>query len=122
MTIEGLKRSARTIRETWGTSLRTTLRFGFLGFALTFLPLVAVMVGFFRIADGAGASDTGTIAIGAVIAGIGFFALIVIASALSAVNTYAYAVIYRWTTGRPVPGIDPALFAGAFTARRGRRR
>lgn len=120
--IDALKRSARTIKDTWGTSVRTTLRFGVLGFLLTIVPIVVTIVGVVVLVNGADNSSGGGIAAGLLVAVIGFLALVGLGAVLGAVGTYARALIYRWTTGRPVPGIDPALFAGAFQARRGRRR
>ncbi|MEP6599939.1 MAG: hypothetical protein ABJB98_10900 [Actinomycetota bacterium] len=40
----------------------------------------------------------------------------------SAISSYARAVIYRYATGRPTPGVDPQLFAGVFRQKRSRRR
>ena len=120
--IEALKRSAHTIRETWGTSVRTTLRFGVLGFLLTIVPIAVTILGVVALVASASSSNTGGIATGIAVAVIGFFALVGLGAVLGAVGTYARAMIYRWTTGRPVPGIDAALFTGAFAARRGRGR
>jgi hypothetical protein len=120
--IEALKRSAHTIRQTWGTSVRTTLRFGLLGFVLTIVPIAVTIVGVVVLVASANSTNAGGIAAGGLIAVVGFLAIVGLGAVLGAVGTYARAMIYRWTTGRPVPGIDPALFAGAFAARRGRGR
>ena len=55
--------------------------------------------------------------VGVPIAVIGAIALFLLGSVFGAISTYARGLIYRWSTGRPVPGIDPALFAGAFRQR-----
>jgi hypothetical protein len=50
---------------------------------------------------------------------LGLFAA---SAVFSAIASYARAMVYRYATGRPVPGIPAAAFAGVFTPRRGRRR
>ena len=40
----------------------------------------------------------------------------------AAIGSYARALIYRYANGRPVPGIDPMLFAGVFQPKKGIRR
>jgi Family of unknown function (DUF6159) len=115
--IEAVTRSATLIRDTWGTSVRTNLRFGFTAL-LFFLPAIAaVIIGVAALATG---STVGiTIGIALLLAGV--IALIVFGMGFSAISSYARAMIYRYATGRAVPGIDPTLFAGAFRSKRRRR-
>ena len=116
--IAAVKRSAELIRQTWGTGLRTTLRFAVIQILL-FLPILAVgVLGVVLIATGT-VSGVGT---GIVLVVAAVLALPALAMVMSAVSSYARALIYRYATGRPVPGIDPALFAGVFRARRRRGR
>ena len=61
------------------------------------------------------------IAVGLLLIVVGIIAFVALAMVFSAISTYARALIYRYATGRTVPGIDPQLFAGAFRPRRGRR-
>jgi hypothetical protein len=120
--IDAVKRSARLIRETWGTSLRTTLRFGVLQMPAVLAPLALVAIGVAAMARGSGSSGSSVIvAVGGLLVLIGVVAFIALAMVFSAVSTYARALIYRYATGRDVPGVDPLLFAGAFRQRRGRR-
>ncbi|HTR70095.1 MAG TPA: DUF6159 family protein [Mycobacteriales bacterium] len=116
--IAAVKRSAQLIRETWGTSVRTELRLGLAYVLLSLIPLVVVMFGVgVIIANG----STAGVVIGVlfVMAGVaGFFAIMTV---FSAISSYARALIYRYATGRPVPGIDPSLFVGVFT-QKGKRR
>ncbi len=115
--IEALKRSAELIRQTWGSSLRTGLRFGLIQLLL-FLPAVlALVIGIFAVASGSGVG----IGIGVVLILAGVIALLGLSMVFSAIATYARAMIYRYATGRPIPGIDPRLMAGAFAPRRARR-
>lgn len=115
--IDAVKRSGQLIKATWGTSLRTTLRFSVIQFLL-FLPVLAVgVVGVLLIASGSG---TG-IGLGAVLLALAVIGIIALAITFSAVTTYARALIYRYATGLPTPGIDAGLFAGAFRPK-GRKR
>jgi hypothetical protein len=115
--IDAVKRSAHLIRQTWGTSLRTTLRFGFIQLLLI-LPAIAVLViGIVAVASG----STVGIVLGVVLILLGVAAILVLGMVFSAISTYARAMIYRYATGRPVPGVDPQLFAGVFRAKRSRR-
>jgi hypothetical protein len=98
------------IRQTWGSSLRTTLRFGLIQLLL-FLPTIAVIViGVVAMASGGAVAVT----IGLFLVLIGVVALIALVMIFSAVATYARALIYRYATGRPIAGIDPQLFSGVF--------
>lgn len=108
--IDAVKRSSQLIRQTWGSSLRTTLRFGLIQLLL-FLPTIAVIViGVVAVAQGGAAAVT----IGVLLVLIGVTALIALSMIFSAVATYARALIYRYATGRPIAGIDPQLFTGVF--------
>jgi hypothetical protein len=53
---------------------------------------------------------------------VGFVGLLALVMVFSAVSTYARALIYRYATGLPVPGIDPSLFVGVFRQKRSGRR
>ncbi len=68
-------------------------------------------------ADGSTVSE----AIGGLLIVAGVAGFLAVAMVFSAISTYARALIYRYATGRPVPGIDPQLFAGVFRQKRGRR-
>jgi hypothetical protein len=115
--IDAVKRSAELIRQTWGTSLRTTLRFGLIQL-LFFLPTIVVFViGVILVASG----STIGIAVGIVLILAAVIAFLILAMVFSAISTYARALIYRYATGRPVPGISPQLFAGVFRTKGTRR-
>jgi hypothetical protein len=116
--IAAVKRSAQLVRQTWGPSLRTTLRLSLAYFLLMLVPVAVIVVG---VVAAVGGSHTG-LAVGILLIVVGVAALIALAMVFSAISTYARALIYRYATGRPVPGIDPAVFAGVFQPRRSRRR
>jgi hypothetical protein len=116
--VAAVKRSAQLIKDTWGTSLRTTVRFGFIQIGLFLIPAALGFIGAIVIASG----STAGLVLGVVLilaAVLGFLAL---AMVFSAIGSYARALIYRYATGRPVPGIDPALFTGVFTPKKRLRR
>jgi hypothetical protein len=116
--VASVKRSSQLIKATWGTSLRTTLRFGLIQVGLILVPAVVGIVGVAAIASG---SAVGTaIGILLVLAAVaGFLGLVMV---FSAIGGYARTLIYRYASGRPVPGIDPMLFAGVFQPKKGIRR
>jgi hypothetical protein len=116
--IDAVKRSAHLVRETWGASARTVVRFGITFFLLMLVPIAVIVVGVVALVSGSSAG----VAIGIVLVVVGAIGLIGLGMVFSAISTYARALIYRYATGRPVPGIDPQLLAGAFQPKRGRGR
>jgi Family of unknown function (DUF6159) len=116
--IAAVKRSAQLLRDTWGTSLRTTLRFGLVQLALIVPVILVFIVGAVALASG---STVGVI-LGVLLIVVGVVALIALGMIFSAVSSYARALIYRYATGRPIPGVDPRLFTGVFRQKRIRRR
>jgi Family of unknown function (DUF6159) len=116
--IAGVKRSAHLVRQTWGPSVRTTVRLGLVYQLLMLVPIGFIVLGLIVAVSGSHAA----LAVGTALIIVGMAGLIALAMVFSAISTYARALIYRFATGRPVPGIDPALFAGVFRPRRSRRR
>jgi hypothetical protein len=116
--VASVKRSAQLIKDTWGTSLRTTLRFGLIQIALFLVPVVVGVIGIAAIASG----STVALAIGVLLVLAAAVAFLALAMVFSAIGSYARALIYRYATGRPVPGIDPELFAGVFAPKKRIRR
>jgi Family of unknown function (DUF6159) len=113
--IAAVKRSASLIRSTWGTSLRTTLRFGFIQLA-ALLPVFALVIA------GVVIVQSDAFVLGAALIALGVVAFIGLGSLFGAVTTYAGALIYRYAVGRPVPGVPDGLLGGAFSEKRRRRR
>jgi Family of unknown function (DUF6159) len=111
--VSAVKRSATLLKETWGTSLRTTLRFGWIALVLWLPTLAVVGLGVWLLLQGGTAAD----ATGAGLLVLGVFAGIVLATVFSAVGGYARALIYRYATGQATPGVEPRLLAGAFRSR-----
>ena len=111
--IASVTRSSELIRRTWGTSLRTTLRVG-IAATLLAIPLMIVAVA------GVVAALGGSLPIGILLAIVGVGGLVALGSLTTAVTTYARALIYRYATQQPVPGVPNALLAGTFVAKRRR--
>jgi hypothetical protein len=116
--IEAVKRSAQIIKQTWGTSLRTTVRFGLTQVALMLIPVLVGIVGVVAVASG----STGGIVFGVLLLAAAVVGFLGLAMVFSAIGSYARALIYRYATGKPVPGIDPYLFMGVFQPKKRRRR
>jgi len=116
--VASIQRSAHLIKSTWGTSLRTTLRFGFIQFALMLVPAVVAVIGIIAVASG----SNGVAAVGVLLLVCAVVGFIGLAMVFTAIGSYARALIYRYATGRPVPGIDPTLFAGVFEPKKRSRR
>jgi hypothetical protein len=106
--VEGLKRSARLLRSTWGEQLTFSFGLGLLGFVAV-LPAVAVAVG--AIASGVLAVQVA----GVVLAVAWIVVVMAITSALSAVFK---AALYRWSPPPSTPVSSPAPSVTADPARR----
>lgn len=107
-----VKRSSTLLKQTWGTSLRTAVRFGWIAL-VAWLPVLAVVaLGVFLLGQG----SVG-IATGVVLLVLGVVAMVILAMVFSAVGGYARALIYRYATGQATPGVEPRLLAAAFYGR-----
>ena len=103
--IEGLKRSASLLRQTWGENIAARVGFGLLGFVLI-LP-AAIVAGLF-IASG----WTVLMAVG-LIAGAAWVAVVVVV--LTALNAIFQTALYLYaTTGMPPSGFEQAPLAQTF--------
>jgi hypothetical protein len=114
--IEAAKRSGQIVKQTWGTSLRTTLRFGVIQAVIVIPAVIVLGIGVALLVDASTADRT----VGAVLALAGGATLLAAGVVFSAISGYARALIYRYAVGQPVPGVDAALFAGVFQPRRRR--
>ncbi len=107
--VGAIKKSASTLRETWGTSLAGHFSLGFLSF-LIMLPVFLVGGGlvFLGMQSGQTAALVGAIVVAA--------ALVLIAVAVtSAADVVFKAVLYNYATGKATPeNIDDTALADAF--------
>ncbi len=115
--VDAVKRSSALIKQTWGLGLRSTLRWGLIQLAFLIVPVLALFGGFALITRGGGAA-----ALGIVLTAVALIALVVLSIAFAAVGQYARAMLYRYATGRPVPGLDPRMLAAAFEPKKSGRR
>jgi hypothetical protein len=115
--VDAVKRSSQVLKDTWGTSVRSTLRFGLIQLVALIPAVAAIVLGGFLMASGAVAG----IVLGALLLLAGILAILAMSMLASAVTGYARALIYRYATGAPIPGIAPALLAGAFAPKKRRR-
>ena len=103
--IEGLKRSASLLRQTWGENIAARVGFGLLGFILI-LP-AAVVVGLFI------ASGWTVLMVIGVIAGAAWVAVVVVV--LTALNAIFQTALYLYaTTGTSPSGFEQAPLAQTF--------
>lgn len=104
--IAAVKRSGTLFKTTWGENLMTNAGIGLIG-------LVAILVGAAPLAL--------FLAIGGPVAilGIGLFVLwcVVVLLVSSTLTGIFQTALYRFATGAPVPGFEPAELQGSFRAR-----
>lgn len=115
--VQALKRSAQLLRDTWGTSLRTTLRFGVIQVVTMLTLMVGIVAGVALVIPG----DEPNRTVGIALLTVCIVAFLALATVFAAVSTYARALIYRYAAGLPTPGVDTAVFEGAFVAKKRRR-
>lgn len=101
-----LRRSTELVRQTWGPSARATLRYGLVYF-LALLPGLAVLALAFLSLGHPGAIQLVLIALAVVY-------LCVAGIVLSALGVVVRGVLYRYASGRPVPGVDSSTLAAAL--------
>jgi hypothetical protein len=109
--IEAIKRSARTLRSTWGTALVGQFSLGLLGFLLV-LPVIVVMaLLFFWLPQDAAGARVMLIGVGVVCVGL-------CAAASSAAGVIFKAMLFNYATGRTIRDeIDTSRFGDAFLPR-----
>lgn len=113
--IDALKESASTIRAQWRKALRFNLRLGLwavLVFLLSGALLVAAIAGGVAIGSADAATSTQVI-LGFALGTAGFVFFVWAMLYISAVSTYGRTALYRFATGRPVPGFSAEALQGA---------
>jgi hypothetical protein len=108
--ITAIKRSAKVLKDTWGTSLRTAGRGWLLSIGLYLPPAAVGVIGLLMVFDG----STAVAVFGIALIAIAAVAMIALGTLISAVEAYARALIYRYAVGLPTPGIETRVLAGAF--------
>lgn len=106
--VEGVKRSARMLRESFGERIIADVGFGLLGFLLA-LPALAVVA----LAVGVGIDVLTFVAVAAVVV-----YLLGLSAVISALSGIFQVVLHRQVTGRPLPPeFDPGQVSGVIRPR-----
>lgn len=104
--VAALKRSTHLVRTTWGPSARATLRYGLILF-LVMLPAFIVLALQIVTLGRPGSGELALVVLAAIY-------LCVVGIVFSALGAVVRGVLYRYATGRPVPGVDDASLAAAL--------
>lgn len=104
---DAVKRSATIIQQRWGKALRIGVRV-----AIIQLVLVFVVVAF--VFTGVGMFESNPV-LGVALIAIGVLILLVGAFLISAIASVARVALYRYATGRSVPGFDEKSLESAVT-------
>lgn len=108
--IKSISRSSELMKATWGSVLRTNIRYG-ITVVFIVLGLFAAMFAGIGLAISA---NNGWPLVITFLAVIGFGVLCVV---LSALNGYVRVMLYRYATAQPVPGFDQDVLAQAMLVR-----
>lgn len=108
--IAAVKASGRIISEKWGGVVRAGTRFGLRLGAMWLAIGLLLAAGMTVLSQG----DTGT---GGALIAVALIGMGVLGVVTSAVTGYFRVALYRYATGKPVPGVAPELLAGAFVTR-----
>ena len=117
--IAALRKSVDTVRGQWRTTVRFTLRMGWWGFLMflgSFALFGATIAGAIAlVATGTGSDDVPVPnLIGAVaLVTVGLVVFVYAMLYVAAVGTYGRTALYRYASGRPVPGFSTAALQGA---------
>ena len=107
--VKAFKRSASTLKSTWGEALMGHFSLGFIGFLVT-LPVVllaGVLVYF--------AGSTGSAALTVFAIAVGVIGIMLAAAASAAADTVFKAMLFSYATGQDLPPeINPGQFEHAF--------
>ena len=106
--VASIRTSAKVLIAKFGPNVRATVQ---LGVAFTVVCCVAggfAVVGFGVLFTNRHDGITGVTVFGGMVAALGTLVLVICLTVGSAVDVYLRTVLYRYATGRPTPGIDPA--------------
>jgi hypothetical protein len=108
MPIETVRRSATMVKRYFGPTIRSEFRLS-LVWVLAMIGGIAVAVyGAGAVVVGIDTADPIEVAVGAMVSAIGLLIFLFSCVTSSALTAYLNTVLFRYATGRPVPGIDPA--------------
>ena len=108
--IKSISRSSELMKATWGSVLRTNIRYG--------IKVFLVVVGLFAAMFGGGALATSSHSAWPLLITVAaLIALGVLCVVLSALNGYVRVMLYRYATAQPVPGFEEEVLAQAMQVR-----
>jgi len=106
MPVETVRRSVEVLTTRFGTNVRATLRFGIEWF-LIYLGIVAVAgFGVVVLLTGVSRHQAMGLVLGGILVAAGVVGLFVASAFQQALGAYLRTVLYRYASGRPVPGIS----------------
>ena len=109
MPIETVQRSAQILKERFGTNVRATVRLG-LQWVLAMIGLVLLAAfGALVLVTGTSRHQSAGVLLGVLIVVLAVVGLFLASAVWSAVGAYLRTMLYRYATGRPIPGIDPRV-------------
>ncbi len=105
--IQTARRSAEIVTDRFGTLVRSNIRLAVPWIFATIASVLVAGFGVFSFVEGINDGSPVTIAIGAVFMSIGGSAFFFCDAMQSALTAYLDTLLYRYSIGQPVPGIDP---------------
>lgn len=108
MPVATVRRSATMVRDTFGPTVRSNVRMAVPWIVAQVVALLVGISGVIALVIGVEDADLTTALVGAgfaVVGGVAFFFTAAISQALTA---YLNTMLYRYATGQPIPGINPA--------------
>ena len=108
MPIETVRRSASIVKNTFGRTIRSQIRLSWVWAVAMVAAMLVAAYGAGAVAVGVDTADPIEIAGGALVALVGVLVFLFACVTSSALTAYLTTVLFRYATGLPVPGIDPA--------------
>jgi hypothetical protein len=108
MPVATVRRSSSIVMHTFGRTIRSQFRLGVLWAVAIVAGMVVTAYGAVAVGLGINDADPIEVAAGLLVGGVGLVVFLFACITSSALNAYLSAVLYRYATGRPLPGIDPA--------------
>lgn len=106
--IAGLKESARIVKQTFGTTARTVIRFGLIEIGVKLLAVAVIVVGFLLILGGRSI-------VGGLVFATGIIAMIAAVVVFQAFRAALNAVLYRYSETGHLPAVQSAGFQDVET-------
>jgi Family of unknown function (DUF6159) len=107
MPVTTLRRSAGMVRNTLGTSLRSNIRLAVPWVVASVVAIMVAISGVVTMVVGVDGHHTVAALVGAAFAVVGTVAVFFTAVTTAALSAYLNTMLFRYATGRPIPGINP---------------